>query len=325
MQYQVIVTLGPASGDSWLWGKIIDAGADVFRLNTSHISLDQLNSWLEELAAFIVHRSYTVPVVLDLQGSKWRLGQFQTFFLDTGQRITLVFTDTTEYPAQLPVPHPDFFQASNESGKEIVLSDAKIRLEIEKASTDIIQAVVIQGGEISSRKGITYADSDYRVERLSQKDQAIIERSREYPFVRYAVSYVRDSFEMARYRQQIGDKLYVIAKLERQPALDQIDQIAKFSNEIWLCRGDLGAELGMKGMAETVHQFANRMHGLPVPVILAGQVLEHMVYYPTPTRSEICYLYDIIKQGYSGLVLSDETAIGRYPVESVVTAGMFKG
>jgi len=129
---------------------------------------------------------------------------------------------------------------------------------------------------------------------------------------------------MKRYRELAGEALYLIAKLERGPAMADSARIARSANELWLCRGDLGAELGLKEMAEAAARFSEQIPRLPVPAIMAGQVLEHMSEHPTPTRSEVCYLHDTLARGYQGFVLSDETAIGKYPVESCRIAGMFK-
>lgn len=143
--------------------------------------------------------------------------------------------------------------------------------------------------------------------------------------VRYALSYVKDAAEMANYRRVLGESSHLIAKLERATALEDADGIAKMADELWLCRGDLGAEMGSRAMAEAVHAFSKKVASLPVPVLLAGQVLEHMTESLPPTRSELCYLYDALKAGFRGVVLSDETAIGRYPVEACRTAALFLG
>ena len=100
--------------------------------------------------------------------------------------------------------------------------------------------------------------------------------------------------------------------------------IAAVANELWVCRGDLGAELGLREMAVAVQRFTQMLGDLSVPVLMAGQVLEHMTQQPTPTRSEVCYLYDTLLAGYRGVVLSDEAAIGRYPVASCRAAAMFR-
>ena len=187
-----------------------------------------------------------------------------------------------------------------------------------------LRARVIAGGEISARKGITFAASNYRQEELSDKDRAILDQTRHLPFVRYAISYIRDALEMRKYRAHFGDAAYLIAKVERQPAVDEARHIAAVADELWLCRGDLGAELGLRSMAEAAQRFSNSIGDLPIPVLLAGQVLEHMIEHPAPTRSEVCTLYEALLKGYRGFVLSDEAAIGRYPIESCRTAALFR-
>ena len=321
MNYAIIATLGPVSQAEATWQAMLRAGASAFRLNTSHLSLDQLAVWLERYQACF--GASPVPLVLDLQGSKWRLGQFTTFELAAGQSIRLISAPSIDQPAVLPVPHADFFRAAPLSSGEIVLNDAKIVLALEASGEDWLSARVIRGGEISSHKGITFTASEHRVEALSAKDRAILASTRDLPGVSYAISYIRDATEMAHYRDLIPDSR-LIAKLERGPAVADARQIAGLADEVWLCRGDLGAELGLKEMAAAVAQFTSQLSGLSVPAVMAGQVLEHMTAHPTPTRSEVCYLYDTLASGYSGIVLSDETATGRYPVESCQAAAMFR-
>lgn len=325
MDYQIIATLGPSSQAESTWAALLEAGATAFRLNTSHLTLDQLGPWLDRLGPFVAATDPPPPVVLDLQGSKWRLGEFPARELEPGQRVSLVCAASAEAADRLPVPHADFFQAAAVSSGEIVLDDARIRLALEtQPAADTINARVLQGGQIVARKGLTYTSSGYRQESLGDKDQAILAETGDLKFIRYALSYVKDAVELARYRAQCGAAAYLIAKLERQPAVDQARHMAEIADELWLCRGDLGAELGPRAMAETVARFSEQVDSLPGPVLLAGQVLEHMTQHPTPTRSEICYLHDTLVQGYHGVVLSDETAIGRYPVESCRTAAIFR-
>lgn len=324
MDYEIVATLGPSSDAEAIWQAMLEAGVTSFRLNTSHLSLPQLDRWLGRLIPFLVTQTPQPFLVLDLQGSKWRLGYFPAFELTAGQRVELVWATSTEWPHILPVPHSDFFQAASLSSGEIVLNDAKIRLMLEEAGTEMMSARVIQGGEIAPRKGITYTSSEYRREALNEQDQAILEQTCSLDFVRYALSYVKDAGEMARYRQQLGRSVYLIAKLERPLAMEQALPMVESADELWLCRGDLGAEIGLPAMAEAVYQFSARLETFSNPILLAGQVLEHMSAQPTPTRSEVCYLYDALRQGYHGFVLSDETAVGRYPIESCRVAALFK-
>jgi pyruvate kinase len=157
-------------------------------------------------------------------------------------------------------------------------------------------------------------------------DEAVLTQTGRLSGLRYALSYVKDAEEMARYRRQIGREAYLIAKLERPQAMAQAVEVAASADEVWLCRGDLGAELGLPAMAAAAHRFSKLVAQgrLRVPALLAGQVFEHLTEHPTPTRSEICAAYDALAQGFSGLVLSDETAIGRAPVEACRAAALFR-
>jgi pyruvate kinase len=212
-EYEIVATLGPASQGEATWEAMLAAGVTGFRLNTSHLTIEQLRSWLERLQAFLSARDPSPALVLDLQGSKWRLGQFNPFELQLGQRVELVYAGSSTQKGILPVPHPDFFKAAPLSSAEIVLDDARIRLEIESTGSASLAARVTQAGEISPLKGITFASSEYRQEALPEKDQAILEQTQHLPAIRYALSYVKDAVEMARYRVLIGPSAYLIAKL----------------------------------------------------------------------------------------------------------------
>jgi len=324
MNYQIVATLGPSSATPAIWKEMLSAGVTALRLNTSHLSLVELHNWLDDLAAFLAPLDAPISVVIDLQGSKWRLGEFPTHTLEAGQWLRLIAAEASQELNELPVPHPDFFQAARGSSGEIVLNDARVRLALERDLGEALEARVVQGGPISACKGITYTASQHRLEHLSAKDQAIFEWTHGVGFVRYAISYVKDAQEMIRYRAIFGETVYLIAKLEREPALVQAGEIARCVNEIWLCRGDLGAELGLRAMAEAIARFNDKIQKLPAPALLAGQVLEHMTMNPAPTRSEVSYVYEALLKGYSGMVLSDETAVGNYPVESCRAAALFR-
>jgi pyruvate kinase len=323
MEYRVIATLGPASAEPATWSELLAAGASGFRLNTSHLTLEALEIWLARLGDFFARRGEPVPVTLDLQGSKWRVGQFAPVHLHPGQTVELLLGPETDRPGALPVPHPDFFAASPLSGEMITLNDARIQLRRTAAGPDWLQAQVITGGELLPRKGITYQASDYRQEALNEKDWAVLRMARSLAYARFAISYVRDAAEMERYAGQAGAGVSLIAKLERQPAVQEARQIAAHAHELWLCRGDLGAELGWSDMAKAAALFGSLVGSLPRPTLLAGQVLEHMTLHPQPTRSEVSYLYESLLQGYQGIVLSDETAVGKHPVAACRMAALF--
>jgi len=322
--YEVIATLGPGSNTEAIWQAMISAGATAFRLNTSHLDLHEITLWVDRIGSFLSSVAPGALLVLDLQGSKWRLGEFAPVFLEKGACITLFCCPSSQKKDVIPVPHPDFFQEAASSPGTIVLDDARICLEPVSAGADSITARVAREGEISPRKGITFTSSHFRRESLNEKDREIVTRTRDLDVIRYALSYVKDASEMEAYRRIFDSESYLIAKLERGSALNDVHGIARIADELWLCRGDLGAELGDAGMAKACHSFAVPEVEPAVPVLLAGQVFEHMRVSPAPTRSEVCCLFDALAKGFHGVVLSDETATGRYPVESCMAAAMFR-
>jgi pyruvate kinase len=324
MNYRIVATLGPSSSTPEIWQKMLVNGVTGFRLNTSHLELDQILVWLEQLSGLITKEDPPIPFVLDLQGSKWRIGQINRLNLAADQEIELFYSESSQLPSMIPVPHSDFFLATAMSSDQIVLNDAKVILSRIESGPDWLKARVVRGGELSSRKGITYVDSNYRNERLTEKDRGIFDATRDIPHIQYALSYVRDEEEMARYREIFGSRTPLIAKIERPTALKDVYNISNSADALWLCRGDLGAELGPAGMAHAVSNFTRVLRTIPIPILMAGQVLEHMSFSPQPTRTEVCYLLDCLDNGYMGFVLSDETAIGKFPVESCEAAALFK-
>ena len=322
--YEIIATLGPASDVEAVWESMLLAGATAFRLNTSHLEFGQLWAWLERLVPFLGARQPRPALALDLQGSKWRLGQLAPLELVEGQTIELVLAPSSDQPNRLPVPHADLFQAAFLSSPELRLNDAKIHLRVETIAEEHLRVRVTRGGPLSAHKGITYLESDFRSEALSEKDQEITRQTKDLPGIRYAISYLRDVAEMHRYRTRLGPQVYLIAKLERAPAMADAEQIATEADELWVCRGDLGAELGLPGMARAVYTLSERVRELNCPVMMAGQVLEHMTAAAAPTRAEVCAMYDALALGYGGFVLSDETASGHNPLKACQAAAMFR-
>lgn len=352
MKYERIVTIGPGTNAPGMWVDLVDAGATRFRLNTSHMTPDTVERTVRRIRRADIPQ---IPIVLDLQGSKWRLGEIEPMELARGESVELVIgnggdrsvedeysdsaysdgtvdgtgmnSETISGAAgsvrRLPVPHPDFFAAAATGDGTIRLNDARVELLIERAESDLLVCTVHCGGPVSSRKGVSLPGATYRREELLPRDAEIIGRVMNDPGVTFALSYVRDAVEMERFDRILGGRRRGIAKIERPEAVASAAGIAAHAGEIWFCRGDLGAEVGLRNLAELYVAFNRQIRDLPVPVFLAGQVLEHMTRSPEPTRSEVCHLLDILQAGYAGIVLSDETAVGDYPVECCRAAAIF--
>lgn len=324
MHYEIIATLGPASNQPEIWRSMVEAGVTGFRLNTSHMRLDELTEWVEQLDRFNAGCGYAPQIILDLQGSKWRLGEFNAFSMNEGDEIVFMLAENAAGGVCIPVPHTDFFTAVQQGANEISINDGKCQLKVQDWDENMVRAIVLVGGNVSRYKGITLQGEVSRMEKLSPKDEGIIQRTQGKKYY-YAVSYVRDQDEMKRYRFLIGENEVLIAKLERRSALAEARQIAHVADSLWLCRGDLGAEMGIGAMAEAVHRFGKRVNEFERPVLMAGQIMEHMTGGLQPTRSEICYLYDCLKTGYAGVILSDETAVGINPLAACKAAALFLG
>jgi pyruvate kinase len=349
MTYARIATIGPGTDNPAMWTALVDAGATRFRLNTSHMTPDEVEETVTRIRRARIRAmpdeptpyrdgdtnlrgTREIPIVLDLQGSKWRLGELEAMELVRGEPVEFVvgtgdteYTDTPSGDAvrRLPVPHPDFFTAAASGNGTIRLNDARVELSIERVGPDHLACTVRRGGPASSRKGVSLPGATYRREGLLPQDAEIIGRLQGEPGITCALSYVRDAVEMERFHRVLGGGGHAIAKIERPEAVAAADEIANHAGEIWFCRGDLGAETGLCRLADLYSAFSRLVRVLPVPVILAGQVLEHMTRSPEPTRSEVCHLADILAAGYSGIVLSDETAVGDFPLESCRTSAMF--
>jgi pyruvate kinase len=317
--YEVVATLGPATASPEHAVELVRAGATALRLNSSHIAPDRLREWVDALLRVVGG----TPIVIDLQGSKWRVGELEPFELAVGSRVEMRLARGPTEREVIPVPHEDFFRAASQSDRSVLMDDARIELGLEVTGTDFATAVVVRPGVLRPRKGITLPSTTFRRERLTEADAEAVRDTQGIALVSYAVSYVKDGTEARRYRSFLG-KHGMVSKLERPSALEDASAIAAVSDCLWLCRGDLGAEMGLAAMAEAVHRFGLSLRASPVPVLLAGQVLEHMTEHPEPTRSEICHLHDILSSGYAGVVLSDETAVGRFPVQSVRVASAWR-
>lgn len=289
---------------------LINSGARALRINSSHLSIIQLLDFLE---LFRIKR-VKFPIYIDLKGNKLRLSRYQPRIkLIAGQQVDLV-TDSSKRNAllidietlKLLVPE-----------QQLSLSDGKIKLKILNVGIDFARALVLKGGIIEGAKGLNISPHPIDLTGITDMDKMIVERTKGYDFVRYALSFVSSAEEIKELKALSGR--YVAAKIERELTRESLLKIGEVADELWLCRGDLGAQLGYKGLAQYYKDFNKLIPEFQIPVLMAGGVLEHMVEYPVPTRSEICHLVDLVEHGYKGIVLSDETALGKFPIEVLKT------
>ena len=306
-----ILTLGPASSSEAVLACLLEA-AGGFRLNASHLSPEDLERWLETLAGLFAAQGRVVPVYVDLQGAKVRIGAYPAC-QQLPDRVLLVREAEGAPAGAIPVPHDSFFEAVRE-GDTLTLNDARVWLRVLALRPGACEAEVVRNGPLSSRKGLNRPVRPLPCPALSQADRRAVEVSLGYPFTRFAFSFVHDGSEADLLRPLAGGRA-VAAKIEFPEAMAHLEGIAARFDELWLCRGDLGAQAGLAALGPLQEAFARRIPGLGKPCYLAGQVLEYMTHFPLPTRAEVVGLYQAERDGFSGIVLSDETAVGRNPLE----------
>lgn len=307
---ELIATLGPASFR--LASSLAQAGATAFRINGSHMTSRELGSAVEQIRAELS----AMPIVVDLQGAKMRVGRFPSRTVHAGESVRFCIGEQPDAPGAVPVPHPELFRAA-QVGELLRCDDDRVRFEVTERAATALQTRSLVDGTLEPRKALNLRDHPVELTALSQADRDQIDQVAHVDRLAFAFSFMKDGGEAARVRARAPERL-VIGKIERQEALDALPQIARRVDGLWICRGDLGAQLGQAELPRAVATLDPRSS--PVPMIMAGQVLEHLTEHPTPTRAEICHLYDLWHRGFDGFVLSDETAIGADPVGAVKTA-----
>lgn len=304
----LVVTLGPASFG--LEAKLAEAGASAFRLNASHLSPSELDEAMTRARLAVPQ----LPIVVDLQGAKMRLGTFAEREVNEGGLVRLALEPGDE--ETVPLPHAELFRSVAE-GDTLSCDDDRLRLRVRSRDEGWLEAVCLGSGPLRPRKGINLLEHPVRLDDLTPIDLEHLAVAARYERVAVAISFLLDGSEAAWVRRRAND-VALIGKIERRGALESLPAIAEEVDALWICRGDLGAQLGPAELGEWVGGFRPGIYDLPV--LMAGQVLEHLTAHAEPTRSEVCHLHDLARRGYDGIVLSDETAIGRDPVRAAVLA-----
>lgn len=304
---QLVVTLGPASAE--LVRELVAAGATSLRLNASHLDEAALVTSLERVR----RAAPSVPVVVDLQGAKMRVGDFEPRAVAGGEPVRFTLEAT---PGAVPLPHPELFDAVR-VGEVLSCDDDRLRCEVEAVGPGELLARWLGDGTLAPRKGINRAAHPVDVAGLSARDAAQVEASLRFGPVSFAWSFMTDGREAAWLRRA-APGVEVIGKVERAEAVADLDRVLTAVDALWICRGDLGAQLGPAALARFVAHW--KPPAFRAPTFLAGQVLHHLTQHMEPTRSEVCHLLDVLERGYAGIVLSDETAVGVDPVNATRTA-----
>ena len=317
---KIVATLGPSSSDYDTIKDLHLAGADVFRLNMSHGTHDEIAKRHKIIRQIEDELSSPIAILADLQGPKLRVGQFKNGVeeLTENEKFRLDLKDELGTKARVQLPHPEIFQALHE-GAHLLINDGKIKLMVEKCGPDFADCLVLNGGEISDRKGVNVPDVILPLAALSEKDRADLDFICDLGIDWLALSFVQRAEDIVDARNLIAGRASVISKIEKPSAVKSFDEILKVSDGVMVARGDLGVELPVQNVPPIQKRLVRKCRAAAKPVIVATQMLESMIESPMPTRAEVSDVATAIYEGSDAIMLSAESAAGQFPIQAVET------
>jgi len=319
---KIVATLGPATSSKEVLRKMIEEGLDVFRLNFSHSSQEehlQLINLIKELNA---EMGTHVAILADLQGPKLRVGEIENnrIDLETGEIITFVSQKCVGNKEKIYMSYQEFAGDVN-VGEFILIDDGKLKLEIiETNKKDTVKARVIYGGPLSSKKGVNLPNTKVSLPSLTEEDKKNASFAIDNEVDWIALSFVRKASDIIDLKELIKKKhgsAGVIAKIEKPEALKEIDEIIDLTDGVMVARGDLGVEIPFDEVPIIQKMIVNKCIERSRPVIIATQMMESMINNFTPTRAEVTDVANAVLDGADALMLSGETSVGKYPVETI--------
>jgi pyruvate kinase len=319
---KIVVTIGPASSDKATMTALVEAGANAMRLNFSHGSHEE-HAERARLVREIEQESgwRTLALIADLQGPKLRVAELaEPVTLSVGDEVVVAGVDSATDGA-IPVA-PTVIGDVLQPGHEVLIDDGHVRLRVEEVEHGRARCAVLVGGVVTSNKGVNLPGVPVPIPAITRKDVSDLEFALELGVDFVALSFVRSSADVRDLRRLIeeaGSTAHVIAKIEKAEAVDSLDEILAETDAVMVARGDLGVEIGPAEVPLIQKRIIQRSLDLGLPVITATQMLESMVSAPEPTRAEASDVANAVLDGTSAVMLSGETAVGQYPVESVGT------
>jgi pyruvate kinase len=315
---KILATLGPASSSPAMIRKLMLSGADAFRINMSHGTHGQKAKLVETIRALEKEFRRPTTILFDLQGPKLRVGSFKggSAELLKGERLVFDNHQTLGDSQRVELPHPELFQAVS-SGDRLLIDDGKVRLRVLEAGDKRIVAEVQVGGRVSDHKGVNVPDVVVPIPALTDKDRADLQFALDQKADWIALSFVQRPEDVAEARALIGEKAALMAKIEKPAAIDRLSDIIALSDGVMVARGDLGVELPPEDVPPLQNRIVASARHFGKPVVVATQMLESMVSSPTPTRAEVSDVATAIYDGADAVMLSAESATGKYPCEAV--------
>ena len=319
---KIVATLGPASSSEEVFRQLVRAGLDVARLNFSHGSHEQKAALIAMVRRVSKEEGKPVCILGDLQGPKIRTGTLaggKAVLLETGKRLTITPEAIEGTAERVSTVFPTLAE-NLKPGDRILLSDGLIELRVvELRGADVVTEIV-NGGMLGEKKGINLPNINVKVPSLTEKDEADLEFALKNGVDTIAVSFVQTADDVRYVKRRVaalGSEAWVIAKLEKPQAVDHLESILEATDGIMVARGDLGVEVPPEKVPAIQKHIIRRAAECRKPVITATQMLESMIENPRPTRAEASDVANAIYDGTDAVMLSAESAAGKYPVESV--------
>ncbi len=318
---KIVCTIGPASEPPGILQSLIRAGMNVARLNFSHGTHEEHLKKIKEIRKLSDRLNRPVTILQDLSGPKIRVGKVKEGGVDLkrGKRFILTNRRILGDERGVSVTYPSL-PMEVKSGDTLLLADGAIELQVLKSNDENIECRVVVGGRLTSNKGINFPTGTIRVSPFTKKDREDLLFGIRNGVDMVSLSYVKDAGDIEkvkRFLKKYSASLPVISKIERKEALEKIDEILLASDGIMVARGDLGVETPIEKVPNVQKMLIRKANGLGKPVITATQMLRSMVDQNRPTRAEATDVVNAIYDGTDAVMLSEETAIGRFPVETV--------
>jgi pyruvate kinase len=305
---KIICTIGPASLSREMLERMRDAGMNGARINTAYGTLDQY-----KLIVANIRHTADIPIIVDIKGPEIRLQvrQKRTMTVKKGEVIEVGVRDE-----EITFNH-DFYDRMS-VGDMVYIDNGRIRTQVVEKSTGILRLVVMDDGELADGKGVNIPNKQLSVPPLSQNDLEVIEFAKEYDVDYIALSFVRNVHDIANLKSKAGGfKGGIIAKIENREGVKNFEEILDAVECIMIARGDLGVEIEPERVPLVQKSIIKRCNQLGKTVVTATEMLESLIYQPTPSRAEVSDVANAILDGTDAVMLSGETSIGKYPIESV--------
>jgi pyruvate kinase len=314
---KIVATLGPASASRERIHALFDVGVDIFRLNFSHGTHDDHRRLFDTIRQIENDTGRPIGILADMQGPKLRLGNFAQgrIELGPGAHFRLDLGETPGDQNRAPLPHPEIF-AAIEPGTELLIDDGKVRLKVLECGPDFAETECLVGGALSNHKGVNVPNVVLPISAVTEKDRADISFALEQGADWIAFSFVQRPEDVAEGRKLVGNAAGLMVKLEKPAAIRRLEEIIELADALMVARGDLGVEMPPEDVPSVQKQVIHACRVAGKPVIVATQMLESMIVSPTPTRAEASDVATAVYEGADAVMLSAETAAGKYPVEA---------